>query len=254
MEVVPINSTGRDLHIPLYYQIKARLLEAIESGQLQPGDRVLSERELTEQFGVSRMTARQALTELETLGYLYRVQGKGTFVATPKLEQPLLDLTSFTEDMRRRGLQATARVLLAEAVSAGRKAARALRIGETDKVYRMERLRLAGGEPMALETSHIPVALAPGLMERVSEVQSLYHALSEAYDIQLVKATQSLEAVAASSYEADILGVREGTPLLLIERISLDTLGRQVEYVRSLYRGDRYRFTTELIRQAENTW
>lgn len=252
MGVAPTNSMGREIPIPLYYQIKSRLLEAIESGQLKPGDRVLSERELTEQFGVSRMTARQALTELETLGYLYRVQGKGTFVATPKLEQPLLGLTSFTEDMRRRGLQAAARVLSADTVSAGRKAARALRIGEPEKVYRMERLRLAGGEPMALETSHIPVALAPGLMEQLSAAQSLYRALSEAYGIRLVKATQSLEAVAANSYEAEILGVREGTPLLLMERISLDTLDRPVEYVRSLYRGDRYRFTTELLRQEEN--
>ncbi|HWI66045.1 MAG TPA: GntR family transcriptional regulator [Symbiobacteriaceae bacterium] len=241
----------KDIPIPLYYQIKARLLEAIENGQLKPGDRVLSERELTTQFGVSRMTARQALTELENQGYLYRVQGKGTFVATPKLEQPLVGLTSFTEDMRRRGLEPAARVLSAVEVVAGRKVARALGVGETASVYRLERLRLAGGEPMALEISHIPVALAPGLLDGGPVEQSLYRVLGERYDVHLIRAMQSLEAVAANAYEAEILHVREGTPLLLLERISRDHLDRPVEFVRSLYRGDRYRFTTELIRRED---
>ncbi|HYG60283.1 MAG TPA: GntR family transcriptional regulator [Symbiobacteriaceae bacterium] len=242
---------GKDAPIPLYYQIKARLLEAIENGQLKPGDRVMSERELTTQFGVSRMTARQALTELENQGYLYRVQGKGTFVATPKLEQPLAGLTSFTEDMRRRGLEPGARVLAAEEMVAGRRVARALGIGETTAVYKLERLRLAGGEPMALEAAHLPVVYVPGLLESGPMERSLYRILAEHYQIHLVRATQSLEAVPANAYEADMLHVKEGTPLLLLERIARDTADRPVEFVRSLYRGDRYRFTTELIRREE---
>lgn len=242
---------NKDVPIPLYYQIKARLLEAIENGHLKPGDRVLSERELTTQFAVSRMTARQALTELENQGYLYRVQGKGTFVANPKLEQPLAGLTSFTEEMRRRGLEPAARVLAAEEVVAGRKVARALGIGESAPVYRLERLRLAGGEPMALEISHLPAAAVPGLLDRGPVEQSLYRILQERYGLRPVKAMQSLEAVAANAYEAEILHVREGTPLLLLERIARDAQDRPVEYVHSLYRGDRYRFTTELIRRED---
>lgn len=240
-----------DMPIPLYYQIKARLLEAIESGQLKPGDRVPSERELTTQFGVSRMTARQALTELETQGYLYRLQGKGTFVSTPKLEQPLAGLTSFTEDMRKRGLEPGAQTLTAGEEPAGRRVARGLGIAEGHMVYKLERLRLAGGQPMALESSHIPVACAPGLLEGGPINQSLYSLLRERYSIHLVRATQSLEAVAANAYEAELLHVREGTPLLLLERIARDTSDRPVEFVRSLYRGDRYRFTTELYRREE---
>lgn len=246
-----MNNLGKDVPIPLYYQIKARLLEAIESGQLKPGDRVLSERELTTQFGVSRMTARQALTEMESQGFLYRVQGKGTFVATPKLEQPLAGLTSFTEDMRRRGLEPAARVISAEEVVAGRKVARALGIGETASVYRLERLRLAGGEPMALEVSHIPSNMVPGLLDREPVEHSLYRVLEERYGLKLIRANQSLEAVAANAYEAEVLHVREGTPLLLLERVSRDAQDRNVEFVRSLYRGDRYRFTTELIRRED---
>lgn len=246
-----MNNLGKDVPIPLYYQIKARLLEAIENGQLKPGDRVLSERELTTQFGVSRMTARQALTEMESQGFLYRIQGKGTFVATPKLEQPLAGLTSFTEDMRRRGLEPAARVISAEEVVAGRKVARALGIGETASVYRLERLRLAGGEPMALEVSHIPANLVHGLLDREPVEHSLYRVLEERYDLKLIRANQSLEAVAANAYEAEVLHVREGTPLLLLERVSRDAQDRNIEFVRSLYRGDRYRFTTELIRRED---
>lgn len=247
-----MENLGKHVPIPLYYQIKTRLLEAIENGQLKPGDRVPSERELTERFSVSRMTARQALTELESQGYLFRVQGKGTFVATPKLEQPLAGLTSFTEDMRRRGLEPGAEVLAAEEVSAGKKVAKLLGIAETAPIFRLERLRTAGGEPMALETSHVAVALCPGLLESEFRNQSLYRILADRCGIRLVKATQSLEAVPATAYEAEILHVREGTPLLLMERVSQDGAGQPVEFVRSLYRGDRYRFTTELMRREES--
>ena len=246
-----MNGFGKDAPIPLYYQIKTRLLESIETGQLKPGDRVPSERELTTHFNVSRMTARQALTELENQGYLYRLQGKGTFVATPKLDQPLAGLTSFTEDMRRRGLEPGAQVLSAEEVPAGRKAARALGLSETALVFRLERLRLAGGDPMALEIAHVPAALVPGLAEEGALERSLYGLLRERYGIHLVRATQSLEAVAANEYEAQVLHVKEGTPLLLLERVSRDEQDRPVEFVRSLYRGDRYRFITELNRREE---
>ena len=246
-----MNGFGKDAPIPLYYQIKTRLLESIETGQLKPGDRVPSERELTTHFNVSRMTARQALTELENQGYLYRLQGKGTFVATPKLDQPLAGLTSFTEDMRRRGLEPGAQVLSAEEVPAGRKAARALGLSETALVFRLERLRLAGGDPMALEIAHVPAALVPGLAEEGALERSLYGLLRERYGIRLIRATQSLEAVAANEYEAQVLHVKEGTPLLLLERVSRDEQDRPVEFVRSLYRGDRYRFITELNRREE---
>lgn len=224
-------------------------MEAIESGQLTPGDRVPSERELTEQFGVSRMTARQALRELESQGYLYRVQGKGTFVASPKLEQPLVGLTSFTEDMRRRGLAPGARVLAAGEVEADRKVARLLGLSEGQRVFRLERLRLADGQPMALEIAHIPAAICPGLESESFADVSLYRFLWERCGLLLVRAAQSMESVPASAYEAEMLGVDEGAPLLLLERLCFDGRGRAVEFVRSLYRGDRYRFTAELAGQ-----
>ena len=242
---------NKPVPIPLYYQIKSRLLEAIESGMLKPGDRVPSERELSDRFTVSRMTARQALVELENQGYLNRIQGKGTYVSIPKFEQPLAVLTSFTEDMRRRGLEAGAEVLSFVEAPAGRKTAQALGIDETASIYRLERLRLAGGEPMALEVSHLVAERFPALMEQRFTDESLYRVLIERYGLRFGRATQSLEAVPANAYEAEILRVREGVPLLLMERVSRDSQDRPTEFVRSLYRGDRYRFTTELIRRED---
>jgi GntR family transcriptional regulator len=235
--------------MPMYYQIRTHLLEAIENGTLKTGGRVPSERELTEQFSVSRMTVRQALSELESQGYLIRIQGKGTFVGSPKFEQPLTTLTSFTEEMRQRGLEPGATVLSSDELIAGAKLAGTLQILPTDSVYRFQRLRLANGEPMALENVHLSSQLCPGLIDIPLQNQSLYQVLAERYAIHLGLATQSLEAVAAGPYEAALLQVREGTPLLSIERLSRDQNDRPVEYVRSLYRGDRYRFTAELSRK-----
>ena len=237
--------------IPLYYQIKTRLLQGIESGQLKVGERIPSERELTERYGVSRMTARQALVELESQGYLTRMQGKGTYVSIPKLDQPLLALTGFTEDMRRRGMTAGAQLLSAEEVPAGFPVGQALGIAVTDPVYRLSRLRLANGEPVALEISHIPAALCPGLLEVDLTEHSLYAILRDRFGLALEKATQSLEAITAPSHEARLLKVREGAAILLMERVARGRQGRAIEFVRSFYRGDRYRFTTELIRPDE---
>jgi len=237
---------------PLYSQIKSHLLEAIESGQLRPGDRVPSERELTTQFAVSRMTARQALTELENMGRLVRIQGKGTFVATPKLTQSLASLTSFTEDMRSRGMVPGARVLAVGEEPASLRVATALGIREGDRVIKVERLRLADGEPMALETSRVPADCCPDLLVSDLTDRSLYQVLRER-GVELARATQSLEAVLADGPEAEVLRVKDGAALLLLERVSCDPQGRPVEYVRSLYRGDRYRFITELIRRGGTT-
>lgn len=236
---------------PLYFQIKSRLLDGIETGRYKPGDRIPSERELTDEFGVSRMTARQALKELENQGYLYRVQGKGTFVATPKLDQPLMALTSFTEDMRRRGMTAAARVLSVGEPPAGPHVGRALGIDSGAQVFRLERLRLADGQPMALEISHVPVEVCPGLADVDFSSTSLYFVLAERFGIRLRHGGQSLEAVSAGSYEAEVLQVREGVPLLLMERLAYGEGDRRVEFVRSWYRGDRYRFFTELRRREE---
>ncbi|MEW8979412.1 MAG: GntR family transcriptional regulator [Symbiobacterium sp.] len=238
-----------DPFAPLYHQIKTHLIEEIRAGHLRPGDRVSSERELSERFGVSRMTARQALVQLELEGRVVRVQGKGSFVAFPKIEQPLMSITGFTEDMRRRGLEPATRVLSAAEVPAEGRVATALRCREGTPIYRLERLRLADGEPLALEVSHLLAESCPGLLSLDLEGRSLYELLRTRYGRRLLRATQTLEAVPAEGPLAEALHVRTGTPLMYMERLVHDQNDQPVELVLSHYRGDRYRFIAELRAQ-----
>lgn len=239
--------------LPLYTQLKERIWEMVESGQLKPGDQVPSERELCERYSISRMTCRQALNDLVTEGLLYRMQGRGTFVSSPKVTQELLSLTGFTEDMLSRGLVPETRVLTVEVVPASKKVAAYMNLAMGERVIRLERLRLAGGQPMCLEQGHLPESRVPALEKRRDLDGSLYRLLAGVYDLRLARAHETLEAVAAREREAEVLEVAAGSPLLLLERVTWDAEGGAVEYVRSFYRGDRYRFHTELVRR-EGGW
>jgi len=244
--VLPID---RGSPLPIYYQLKEALKQQIESGALKPHERVPSERELEEAYHISRMTARRALEELEAEGYIYRAQGKGSFVAEPKIRQGLLWLTSFTEDMRERGMRAGARVLRAEVVSDER-VARKLGIDSGEEFVMLQRLRTADGEPMALETSYLRRRFCPGLEGHDFTDRSLYSTLQEEYGLRLGRAEQAVEAKVADGFEAELLGVKPGAPMLSMERITyLDDGQTPIEYVRSIYRGDRYKLYVELKRR-----
>lgn len=231
---------------PLYVQIRADLLKAIDTGTLHPGDRAPSERELTQKYGVSRMTARHALTTLEAEGYLSRVPGSGTFVSQPKFEQKLNAVTSFTEEVQLHGMVPDTRILATAIVEADYRMAERMRLQPGSPIIQFQRLRMANGTPMALETSNLPIGRFPGL-EGVNLVgESLYRVLRDKYSFKPAHATQSIEVMVAGTFEAGLLGVRAGAPLLLLERFTFDADDQIVEYVRSFYRGDRYRFFTEL--------
>jgi GntR family transcriptional regulator len=244
--------TARKQHeTPLHNRIRTHLLAAMRSGQLRPGDRVPSEWQLAEQFAVSRMTARQALSDLAMSGHLQRRRGKGTFVAPDKLEQSLGTLTGFTNDIVQRGLTPRTQVLGAGSIPAGRRIAQALDLTPQEPVYVLERLRLVDDEPMALETAYIPASRAPALLACEGLDESLYKVLAEHYGIRLVHASQMVEVIPASPHEGKHLQVGEGTPLLRLERVSHDASGQPVELAHSYYRGDRYRFTTDMSRWKE---
>lgn len=145
--------------IPIYYQLGEQIKALIEKGELKPGDALPPEREFAEKYQISRMTVRQAFTQLVNEGYLYRMQGKGTFVAERKIEQLLQGVTSFSEDMKARGLEPSSELIRFEMQPAAASIAEQLSIDESDPVYEIERIRLADGVPMALETSYLPVKL-----------------------------------------------------------------------------------------------
>lgn len=232
----------------LYLQIKSWLRHAIERGDFAPGERIPSETELMKRFGVSRATVRQAVSELVLEGWLYRMQGSGTFVARPKCRQSLSRLTSFSEDMRMLGLTPSSRLLVFSEEPANKMIAEALSIPEGETVVRIERLRFAGGEPMALNTSILPRNLVPDLTPEDVETGSLYEILEHRFGFILSRAEQTIEPTLADRFSAELLQVPIGAPLLLVEGVVFLKNGLPIEWLRILYRGDRYKFHIIAIR------
>jgi GntR family transcriptional regulator len=226
-------------------QLKQSLLALIE--QNGEGGRLPPERELSERFEVARETLRRSLRELEHEGLLERKQGAGTFVSgQPVLKQP--QLKSFSEEMRERGLLPSSELLSAQWVAAGAKLAQRLKLVPGSSLLELKRLRLANDEPMALETVYLPQSLLPGLQPESLGEGSLYELLAQRFGIQIRSASQQIQATVLSEEEADVLDVPPFSPALLIERLSLSHIGEIVEYAKSLYRADRYRFEIHVMR------
>lgn len=232
-------------NLPLYLQLQEVLKDEIQNGHLKPGDQLPPERELSDQFQMSRMTVRQALNQLVAEGLLHRIQGKGTFVARPKIAQNLGLLSSFTEDMMSRGMKPGARVIEKEIIHADHKLAEIFSLTDDMRLIKIRRLRTADDEPIALETTHLPY-------ERFADIAkkdlsgSLYDLLRNEYQVVLSKARQSIEAGEATPLEAGLLKIPEKVPVLIIERMSVDPQMQVIEYVNSCYRADKYKFYVEL--------
>jgi GntR family transcriptional regulator len=231
---------------PLYIQIAEGLLGQIESGELPPGERLPSEREWSEQLDVNRMTLRRALHLLEMQGLLVRRQGDGTYIAEPKIERQAGKLVLFARGMERRGFVPGARVLTLEKRPATAVDAQQLRIPVAAPVYFVFRVRLVNREPVMLERFTVPAQRFPGFEQYDFSVRLVSDVMEQEYGIAEVRARQSLEPVVATEYEAELLGIRPGAPLMLERRLGIDENDLPVEYGRDLYRGDRFRFVTEL--------
>ncbi|MGA8046527.1 MAG: GntR family transcriptional regulator [Dermatophilaceae bacterium] len=226
------------MKVPKYYLVKNEILALI--ADLEPGDAVPTERELAERFGTSRTTVRQAISELVVEGRLERTQGRGTFVARPKLMQ-VRQLTSFSQDLAEEGWRPGSRILAITTESATGELCDRLRITPGTPVHRIERLRTQAGEPIALEVAHVPGPL-PDLRAELESRGSLYRSLDEAYGREVEAVEDVVETTLADPVTANVLGVETGLPLLLVHRTAWDAQGRVVEWTRSLFRGDRFRF------------
>ena len=231
-------------------ETRSRVLDLIE--QLGVGEAIPSERQLSASLGVSRLTVRAALDELVREGLLVRRHGSGTFVSEPKIAQELT-MTSFTEDMRRRGMRPTSRTIDLRVVPAGARLGRFLKVSPSEPTLVAKRLRLADGETMAIETLHVPNSLVPGLTGKDLETQSFYELLSERYGITIAGGIQQIEPTVTNEEESDALGVPLHSPAFLFERTSRSFDGKTVEFVRSIYRGDRYVLVSELTPQTPRT-
>jgi GntR family transcriptional regulator len=214
--------------------------------RLGVGTAIPSERQLSSDLGVSRLTVRAALDELAREGYLVRRRGSGTYVQQPKISQELT-ITSFSEDMRRRGMVPGSRTLSMTTILAGARLGRFLQVSPSERILVIKRLRLADGESMAIETLHLPEVLMPGLSAKDLS-GSFYELLHERYGIVIAAGTQAIEPTVTNEEESAALGVPLHSPAFLFERTSLDDRNRTIEFVHSVYRGDRYRIVTELHR------
>ncbi|OLN21919.1 phosphonate metabolism transcriptional regulator PhnF [Domibacillus antri] len=232
---------------PIYFQLEHSLRRQIEDGELLPGELLPSEREFAEKLGISRMTVRQAITNLVNEGFLYRQKGRGTFVSEKKLEQRLSGLTSFTEDMRMRGLTPASKLLSFKIIPADVKTAERLQIQDYASVYEIIRVRLADEVPMALETVYMSVNLVKDLTEKLVSA-SLYTYIENELSLSIGRAAQSMEAVLATENEEEHLLVPKGAPVLFIERNTYLTNGTPLEHVKSFYRADRYKLTVDINR------
>jgi len=233
--------------VPLYHQVKEVMLSWISSGAFSTQQQFPSERDLENAFKVSRMTIRRALSELVEEGYLYREQGRGSFVARPRLEHQLGRLTSFTEDMKLRNL-ATDSIILNRTVVNDRDVAKRMGISDEDKFVRLDRIRLIGDQPAAIQATFVRHVLAPDLVDQELVEGSLYRTLEVIYGLEIGHAEQAIEAKPADEYEAEMLKVSRYSPVLALERLTFLRNGEPVEFVRSTFRGDRYRFVVALKR------
>ena len=222
--------------------VRDELLAMLEG--LEVGDAIPPERRLASDLGVSRPTLRTVIDELVREGLLLRRHGSGTFVAEPKIALPLT-MTSFSEDMARRGMVPGSRVLSFEVIAAGAKLGQKLRVSPTAEVYAVRRLRLADGETMAIEFLNVPRALVPTLTRDALQGNSFYTLLQQE-GVTIASGVQTIEPTVTTEEEAEVLGVPLHAPAFLFERITESDTGEVVEFVRSVYRGDRYRLVTEL--------
>ena len=226
------------MKVPKYYRVKREILALI--ADLPTGAAVPTEREFAEQFDTSRTTVRQAIAELVIEGRLERTQGRGTFVSQPKLMQ-VRQATSFSQDLTAEGWSPGSRILAVTVEQATDATVGPLRVEPGQPVQRVERLRTRGDEVIAHEVAHLP-GVFPGLAEHLAATGSLYRTLAEVYGRVVDAVEDSVETTLADPVAADLLGVDTGLPLLLVHRTAWDAQGQPVEWTRSLFRGDRFRF------------
>src|SRR5271157_781282 len=213
---------NEEINKPLYIRIQEYIAELILSGKLTPDTKIQSERDFSEDLGVSRMTVRRAITELVNEGLLERKHGSGTYVAKPKFTYESSELVNYVEAMRHRNIATASQLLEFGELAASRRLAESLQIEIGNPIYRVVILRCANRVPIVLERDFIPCARCPALEEWDLEKSSVYDLLTDVYHIEPVGSSQTVEAVAAADPVAKQLRVDEGFPLLMLSRVVIE--------------------------------
>ncbi len=231
--------------LPLYFQVESLIKEKIKNGEWKNGSKIPSENALTEQFNVSRNTVRKAIADLIDEGILYVEHGKGTFVSQRIFNYPTERLFGFSEEMRKKNVKPGAKILIKDVINADEEIKKVL---NTDKVYRLKRLRLANRKPLAIEDAYLPYNRFPHLMDGFSENMSLYETLKTKFGVEPFYAVESIEATLPRKDEIELLNIKSNLPLLRIKRKTYLKNGEIIEFVKSVYRSDVYRITLNLKR------
>lgn len=235
----------RDGSTPLYVQLTEILRGKIEQGDWKPERRIPSENELHRTYGISRMTARQVLAQLVNEGLLYRVQGKGTFVAPEKISTRSLAYKGIREQLEQMGYATATKLLSIEVAEPDQRVRRHLDLPGGARAYAIRRLRFADDEPISLHTSYIPETVAPGLDEHDTVNQQLCVVLEDSFGLRMDHVTETLETTFASKQEAELLGVSRAAPLLLLQQQITNRAGTRFEYSKVVFRGDKIRLHFE---------
>ncbi len=227
-------SLDKSSHIPLYLQLTAQLIHKIEEGELKPGDKIASERELSETLKVSRITARLAIQELFKSGLIYREQGRGTFIAESKMRN-VQGFTSFTENMVKRGMKPGSQILLQEVIPSEDTLARTLHMNPGEPALHLVRLRTADGRPVAIQYAHLPYKICEGLENENLTNESLFTVLRQKYDVYPAWTEAVVEASSALPEEAHLLGLKASEPVLVVRGLTFTESFDIVESVRTIY-------------------
>lgn len=230
---------------PLWHQAEMVLRGLIERGEWASGSQIPNEDKLCEMLGISRITVRHALRNLEEAGFLRREHGRGTFVRSATVVAGVRGLTSFTDEMKSMALSAGTRLLDAHRLKADKEVADALEIAVGEPVVQLRRLRLGNGMPIGIQTSHLPESRVPGLFEDAAGIQSLYGWLRDTCGITPVKAKETYRVGQVTAADAELIGQPAGTPAFEVERIASDVRG-PFEYTLSTMRADRYEIRSVL--------
>ena len=231
-----ISGLNKHSHMPLYRQLVEYLIGQIESGALPTGSRVPSERELAGDLAVSRTTARLAIDELVTSGIVYREQGRGTFVAEPRMHS-LRGFASFTKDVQARGMHPQSRVLKLEIVNPDPGVRKKLRLGPGDTAIHLVRLRLADGTPVAIQEAYLSESLVPGLVDVDLEDRSLFELLRDVYYVYPAWTEAEVTALTSTDEESELLELGHRGPVLVVAGLTFTDSFEVVETVRTVYPG-----------------
>ena len=234
-----------------YSMLKHKIIDKVNNEEYKEGDLIPSERELMDMFQMSRITVRKAIDDLVNEGYLYRIQGKGTYVRSDENSHDLFSITSCTEDIRQKGMIPSSRVISSEVLKAEKHKARKLQIDESDLILKLKRVYYADGVSINYTTTNLPLAIFPGLEKYDFNNTSLYSVIENDYGVKITHAKRTLEAILANEQTAKYLDIKQGEPLILFECVTYGEVGGReliIEALNCCYRTDVHKFYINQVR------